>query len=180
MEGFGAVVTGTVTCGVLRTGDEVEILPGGGHARVRGLQINARPREVVTPGVRAAINLTGLSKRGVKRGDEIIGEKHLVQIMKTKVGHKDAKVTRCFFHTSNGQHIRAGFDTARDVIDLALGCGVLKKVKGGVLTDPSTGEVLGVTNEAVTHLTANPRTLVDLQGRALTEATPDEQAEIAE
>lgn len=72
MEGFGAVVTGTVASGVLRIGNEVEIQPGGGLARVRGLQINAHPREEVIPGVRAAINLTGLSKRGMKRGDEII------------------------------------------------------------------------------------------------------------
>jgi selenocysteine-specific elongation factor len=72
MEGFGAVVTGTVASGVLRAGDTVEIQPGGGSARVRGLQVNARPREEVTPGMRAAVNLTGLSKRGVRRGDEIL------------------------------------------------------------------------------------------------------------
>jgi len=72
MEGFGAVVTGTVATGVLRTGDSVEIQPGGGSARIRGLQVNARPRETVTPGLRAAVNLTGLPKRGVKRGDEIV------------------------------------------------------------------------------------------------------------
>jgi selenocysteine-specific elongation factor len=72
MEGFGAVVTGTVASGALRIGDSVEVQPGGGSARIRGLQVNARPRETVTPGLRAAVNLTGLSKRGVRRGDEIV------------------------------------------------------------------------------------------------------------
>ncbi len=72
MEGFGAVVTGTVATGALHVGDSVEIQPGGGSARVRGLQVNARPRETVTPGERAAVNLTSLPKRGVKRGDEIV------------------------------------------------------------------------------------------------------------
>ncbi|MCX7022263.1 MAG: selenocysteine-specific translation elongation factor, partial [bacterium] len=72
MEGFGAVVTGTIASGTLRVGDSVEIQPGGGSARVRGLQVNGRPREEVIPGLRAAVNLTNLPKRGVKRGDEII------------------------------------------------------------------------------------------------------------
>jgi selenocysteine-specific elongation factor len=72
MEGFGAVVTGTVAAGALRTGEPVEVQPGGGSGRVRGLQVNGRPREKVTPGLRAAVNLTGLSKRGVRRGDEIV------------------------------------------------------------------------------------------------------------
>ena len=110
----------------------------------------------------------------------IIGERHMVQIMKTKVGHKDAKVTRCFFHTSNGQHIPAGFDTARDVIELGLGCGVLKKVKGSVIHDTDTGEDYGVTNDAVTKLTADTATLQDLQTRVLEKAEPVEEKESAE
>src|SRR4030067_147112 len=40
MKGFGTVVTGTITGGSVRTGDEVQVLPGGPVARVRGLQVH--------------------------------------------------------------------------------------------------------------------------------------------
>ena len=38
MSGFGTVVTGTLRRGALKVGDEVEIYPSGGLAKVRELQ----------------------------------------------------------------------------------------------------------------------------------------------
>lgn len=72
VEGFGSVVTGAVRSGSLAVGDEVELLPGGAGGRVRNLQTNRRDRQVVAAGRRVAVNLSGLPKRGVKRGDELI------------------------------------------------------------------------------------------------------------
>ncbi|HKQ61987.1 MAG TPA: selenocysteine-specific translation elongation factor, partial [Candidatus Polarisedimenticolaceae bacterium] len=39
LRGFGTVVTGTLASGVLHEGDEVEVLPGSGRGRIRGLQV---------------------------------------------------------------------------------------------------------------------------------------------
>ena len=105
----------------------------------------------------------------------VIGEKLLIQIMKTKVGGKEGRVTRCFFHTSNGQHIPPGFDLARDVIELGLQCGVLTKDSGGKLLDAGTGEDYGKLNAAVTKLTADMTTLHDLKDRVLAKSAPDEE-----
>ncbi|MFL5801182.1 MAG: selenocysteine-specific translation elongation factor [Roseiflexaceae bacterium] len=67
--GFGTVVTGTLLDGPLRLGDEVDILPGGLKARVRGLQIHQHKEEVALPGTRVAVNLAGISHHHISRGD---------------------------------------------------------------------------------------------------------------
>ncbi len=69
MPGFGTVVTGTLSDGALRVGDEVEILPAGKKARVRGLQTHKRKEETAQPGSRTAVNLTGLAVEDLRRGD---------------------------------------------------------------------------------------------------------------
>ncbi|HET7700119.1 MAG TPA: selenocysteine-specific translation elongation factor [Candidatus Limnocylindria bacterium] len=68
MTGFGTVVTGTLVDGSLSVGDEVELVPGGGRARIRGLQTHRRALERAVPGSRVAVNLTGVDKDEVDRG----------------------------------------------------------------------------------------------------------------
>jgi selenocysteine-specific elongation factor len=68
MKGFGTVVTGTVTGGTVRTGDEVQVLPGGPTARVRGLQVHGGQAESSFAGTRTAVNLQGVEKESVPRG----------------------------------------------------------------------------------------------------------------
>ncbi len=71
VSGFGTVVTGTLSDGNLRVGQEVEISPTGLKARIRGLQTHKHKIDVAVPGSRVAINLTGMSKDELKRGDVI-------------------------------------------------------------------------------------------------------------
>lgn len=69
--GFGTVVTGTLSDGPLALGQEVEVAPAGVKARVRGLQTHKRKIEVAVPGSRVAVNLSGVSKEQVNRGDVV-------------------------------------------------------------------------------------------------------------
>jgi selenocysteine-specific elongation factor len=71
VSGFGTVVTGTLSDGNLRVGQDVEISPTGLKARIRGLQTHKHKIDVAVPGSRVAINLTGMSKDELKRGDVI-------------------------------------------------------------------------------------------------------------
>jgi hypothetical protein len=126
------------------------------------------------------ITRDGYVERGSDDNKEVIGERHRIQIAKTKVGHKDAKVTNCYFHTSNGKLIPAGFDTARDVVELALHAGVLTKAKGQ-LEDSANDEAMGTVNEAVERL-SDPNAhlaLEELRERALAAAQPEETEELA-
>jgi selenocysteine-specific elongation factor len=68
MRGYGLVVTGTATAGVVRPGAAVRILPGGAEARVRGVQVHGQPVEQASYGQRVALNLSGLEHGTVQRG----------------------------------------------------------------------------------------------------------------
>ena len=71
LSGFGTVVTGTLTDGIIRLGETVEVQPGGLTSRIRGLQTHKQKIEIATPGSRVAVNLTGLSKSELLRGQVV-------------------------------------------------------------------------------------------------------------
>ena len=68
IQGFGAVVTGTLIDGALSSGQEVELQPGGLRARIRGLQRHKTKVERLDPGSRAAVNLSGIHTEDIRRG----------------------------------------------------------------------------------------------------------------
>jgi selenocysteine-specific elongation factor len=69
IRGAGTVVTGTLTGGPLEVGREVEVLPSGLRARIRGLQTHKRSLPVARPVSRVAVNLAGTAKQDLERGD---------------------------------------------------------------------------------------------------------------
>jgi selenocysteine-specific elongation factor len=71
VQGHGTVVTGSVTAGSARVGDEVEWLPRGEKVRIRSLQNHDQAVEEVHRGMRAAINLAGVHHEDVIRGQEL-------------------------------------------------------------------------------------------------------------
>ncbi|HEY7356871.1 MAG TPA: selenocysteine-specific translation elongation factor [Ktedonobacterales bacterium] len=71
IQGFGTVVTGTLLDGAFSVGQEVEILPQGLRARIRNLQTHKTSVETAQPGGRAAMNLAGIAKSDLARGDVI-------------------------------------------------------------------------------------------------------------
>ena len=71
LPGFGTIVTGTLVGGSLRVGDAVEIHPAGLKARIRGLQTHRTRLDTARPGSRVAINLTGVNKEELQRGDVV-------------------------------------------------------------------------------------------------------------
>jgi selenocysteine-specific elongation factor len=73
IKGAGTVVTGTLTGGNLRVGEEVDVYPTAGRARIRGLQTHKTREEEAGPVTRVAANLVGVDKERVRRG-YVIGE----------------------------------------------------------------------------------------------------------
>jgi selenocysteine-specific elongation factor len=72
MKGFGTVITGTLVSGRVKTGDAVEILPSGILAKVRGLQVHNEKVEQAMAGQRIAVNLQGVEKSSVQRGEVLL------------------------------------------------------------------------------------------------------------
>ena len=72
LTGFGTVVTGTLVDGSFATGDDVEILPTGQRARIRGIQTHKHVLERASPGSRVALNLAGVEKDDLERGMVVV------------------------------------------------------------------------------------------------------------
>lgn len=77
MKGFGTVVTGTSISGSIKTGDEVTIYPQGLESRIRGIQVHNREVKEVSAGLRTAINLQGLEKEELERGNVVATKESL-------------------------------------------------------------------------------------------------------
>ena len=71
VKGFGTVVTGTLTEGVVNVGDELVIYPKGIKTKVRNIQVHAKDVATAYAGQRTAINLANIKFDDVKRGDTL-------------------------------------------------------------------------------------------------------------
>ncbi len=71
IKGFGTIVAGTVLSGSLAVDQTVELLPQRIQLRVRNLQIHEQNVERVKIGDRAALNLVGIEKANISRGNVI-------------------------------------------------------------------------------------------------------------
>jgi selenocysteine-specific elongation factor len=78
VQGHGTVVTGSVTSGSVKVGDELDWLPRGERVRVRSLQNHDKAVDEVHRGMRAALNLAGVPHENVIRGQELATPGYLV------------------------------------------------------------------------------------------------------
>ncbi len=85
--GFGVVVTGALQDGSLSVGQEVELLPSGRRARIRGLQAHKHKIERAEPGGRFAVNLAGVEKSDITRGDTLTlpGRLHATTVLDVRL-----------------------------------------------------------------------------------------------
>ncbi len=72
MRGFGTVVTGTLVSGSVSVGDTVQIIPSVREGKVRGIQVHNEIVQTARAGQRTAINLQGIGKSHINRGDVLI------------------------------------------------------------------------------------------------------------
>lgn len=94
LKGFGTVVTGTVLSGKVTVDSTVEILPSGITSKIRGLQSHGQQLKEAFAGQRVGINLQGVSKEEIKRGDVVTipGKLRLSSFIEVKLKLlKDAK-----------------------------------------------------------------------------------------
>ena len=72
LKGIGTVVTGTLWRGEIRAGDVMVVEPGGARAGVRSVQVHDHEAEVVHAGSRVGVNLRGLDRDDVRKGDWLV------------------------------------------------------------------------------------------------------------
>ena len=70
--GAGTVVTGTIVSGTVAVGETAVALPGGIEARVRTIHALGQPSQRGVAGERVALNLAGVERQAVSRGDWLV------------------------------------------------------------------------------------------------------------
>lgn len=69
LTGHGTVITGTLISGQIEIEDEVLIYPSKIEARIRSLQVHGDERKKAFPGERVGVNLAGIDREEIERGD---------------------------------------------------------------------------------------------------------------
>jgi selenocysteine-specific elongation factor len=78
MKGFGTVITGTAISGKVKTGSTLFVYPQMLKTKVRGIQVHNREVSEAVSGQRTAINLQGLEKAALERGNVLATPESLI------------------------------------------------------------------------------------------------------
>jgi selenocysteine-specific elongation factor len=70
--GAGTVVTGTLWSGSIAPGDELRVEPSGLRSRARSVQVHDLPVARAEAGQRVAVNLPGIGRSQLRRGDALV------------------------------------------------------------------------------------------------------------
>lgn len=69
ISGFGTIVTGTLISGIIRKDDTLQLYPWNASCKVRNIQVHGKNVDECSAGQRVAVNLTGIKKEDISRGD---------------------------------------------------------------------------------------------------------------
>ena len=85
LAGHGTIVAGTAFSGQVHAGDTVSIMPAGLRVRVRGIHAQNRSSHSGNAGQRCALNLAGVAKSAISRGDWIADPRALTPTTRVDV-----------------------------------------------------------------------------------------------
>ena len=89
VSGFGTVVTGTIISGKVKEGDMVTLYPSMAQGKIRTIQVHEENVAFAEAGQRCALNISGVKKDDVERGD-MVSIEHVMEssmIIDCKVYH---------------------------------------------------------------------------------------------
>ncbi|MDT7546396.1 MAG: selenocysteine-specific elongation factor [Actinomycetota bacterium] len=152
IRGSGTVVTGTLGAGTLRLGDELQLRDR--TVRVRGLQSLGTAYDEVSAAARVAVNLRGVDRDEVARGDALLtpGAWHMTQLVDVRLSDAGVPTELVLHIGAAGVPVRVrplGQDLARLTLSRPL---PLQSGDRGVLRDPGGHRVAA----GVTVLDADP------------------------
>lgn len=90
IQGQGTVVRGTVFNGVVRASDKLKVLPQNKEVRVRQIQVQHERVDEARAGQRAALNLGGIDREEINRGDVLVGTDHFMATKRIDVSLQSA------------------------------------------------------------------------------------------
>ncbi|MCQ6279148.1 selenocysteine-specific translation elongation factor [Bacillus sp. EB600] len=78
VKGQGTVVRGTVYEGTVEEGQSLLVMPRGLEVKARQIQVHHKQAQMAFAGQRAAINLSGVPKEELERGDVLVSSEHFI------------------------------------------------------------------------------------------------------
>lgn len=78
VKGQGTVVRGTVYEGTVEEGQTLKIMPQGLEVKARQIQVHHKQAQKAYAGQRTAINLSGVPKEDLERGDVLVSSEHFI------------------------------------------------------------------------------------------------------
>ena len=113
IDGFGTVITGTLIEGQMNVGDPVTIYPSGIETKIRNLQVHSSDVQTAYAGQRVAVNLAGLKKTDLNKGDVIAQQNSMHNTMMLDV--KISILKDCERDIFNGSRLHL-YHGARDIL----------------------------------------------------------------
>ncbi|PYI42627.1 MAG: selenocysteine-specific translation elongation factor [Verrucomicrobia bacterium] len=126
LRGIGTVVTGTLSGGSIRRGQDVVVQPRNTSARVRSIQNHGRDIEMAHPGMRTAMNLPDVSigENGIQRGDlittEDLGSPTAIFDVLVERSPRLKRNSPAARPIKNGSTVQVHFGTSRTAANLTL------------------------------------------------------------
>ena len=144
--GNGTVVTGTLSAGTLRVGDELILARTGQRLRIRGLHTLNQRHETVAAVARVALNLRGIDRKAISRGDALLTPDCWLTTNVIDVELPNAVAGERILHIGSAAvsiRIRPlGADTARLTLNQALPLRVSDRL---LLRNPGCRGIVGAT-----------------------------------
>ncbi len=81
LKGMGTVVTGTLTGNPLLINGSIGVYPPSKKSRIRSLHNHNQSSDMLTTGLRAAVNLTDIAHSEIKRGSVLASPKYLIPVL---------------------------------------------------------------------------------------------------
>ncbi|SDL81963.1 selenocysteine-specific elongation factor [Sediminibacillus halophilus] len=78
VQGQGTIVRGTIYEGVIHQGSSLTVLPAGKKVRARTIQVHHEDVQEARAGQRTAVNITGMDREQVNRGDVLVASNHFL------------------------------------------------------------------------------------------------------
>lgn len=78
VQGQGTIVRGTIYEGIVQKGSQLKLLPKGYTVKARQIQVHHEDQEQARAGQRTAVNLSGVDKEEVSRGDVLVTSDHFL------------------------------------------------------------------------------------------------------
>lgn len=116
--GFGTILTGIPVSGRIEVGDAVEVLPGGGRGKVRGIQAYHEAADRARAGHSSALNVSDVDHHEVSRGDVVATPGYFKP--QTMVGARLSVLDRLDRSVTNRMPIRVHTGTSEAVGEVVL------------------------------------------------------------